>query len=53
MTLPLLGGMGAVVLTLFVVPVLHSWGEELRIGRRSRSDPTPARLDPAVVEAGE
>lgn len=41
MTLPLLGGMGIEILTLFVVPVLHCWGEERRLAaRRRRSVPT-------------
>jgi Cu(I)/Ag(I) efflux system membrane protein CusA/SilA len=28
MALPSVGGMGAILLTLFVVPVLYSWVEE-------------------------
>jgi Cu(I)/Ag(I) efflux system membrane protein CusA/SilA len=47
MTLPLLGGMSVVVLTLFVVPVLHCLGEEIRFERR-RGESTPGArpLDP-------
>jgi Cu(I)/Ag(I) efflux system membrane protein CusA/SilA len=48
MTLPVLGGMVAVVLTLFVVPILHCAGEELRHWRRSRSGaPSGGSLDGA------
>ena len=36
MALPLIGGMGIELLTLFVVPVLYSLGEELRLERRLR-----------------
>jgi Cu(I)/Ag(I) efflux system membrane protein CusA/SilA len=31
MALPSVGGMGAILLTLFVVPVLYAWVEERRI----------------------
>ena len=33
MALPSVGGMGAILLTLFVVPVLYSWVEERRLRR--------------------
>jgi Cu(I)/Ag(I) efflux system membrane protein CusA/SilA len=33
MALPSIGGMGAILLTLFVVPVLYAWVEERRIGQ--------------------
>jgi Cu(I)/Ag(I) efflux system membrane protein CusA/SilA len=32
MALPSVGGMGAILLTLFVVPVLYAWVEERRLG---------------------
>lgn len=38
MTLPLLGGMSIELITLFVVPVLHCLGEELRLGKRERRE---------------
>ncbi len=41
MTLPLLGGMGVEVITLFVVPVLYSLGEEVRLRRRLRDSASP------------
>ncbi len=34
MALPSIGGMGAILLTLFVVPILYAWVEERRIGER-------------------
>jgi Cu(I)/Ag(I) efflux system membrane protein CusA/SilA len=49
MTLPLLGGMSAVFVTLFVVPVLYSWGEEVRMRRRNASSP-PAVPDDSAAE---
>ncbi len=36
MALPSIGGMGAILLTLFVVPVLYAWAEERRLGRSGR-----------------
>jgi len=33
MALPSVGGMGAILLTLFVVPVLYAWMEERRLQR--------------------
>ncbi len=38
MALPLIGGMSIELLTLFVVPVLYSLGEELRLERRLRKE---------------
>ena len=32
MALPSVGGMGAILLTLFVVPVLYAWVEERQLG---------------------
>jgi Cu(I)/Ag(I) efflux system membrane protein CusA/SilA len=38
MTLPLLGGMGVELITLFVVPILHCLGEELKLAKRERAE---------------
>jgi Cu(I)/Ag(I) efflux system membrane protein CusA/SilA len=51
MTLPLLGGMSAVFITLFVVPILYSWGEEVRLARRRLSSPTGAGEVPTPATA--
>ncbi len=51
MTLPLLGGMSAVFITLFVVPILHSLGEEVRLARRPPSSSTLGPDDTAPVTA--
>jgi Cu(I)/Ag(I) efflux system membrane protein CusA/SilA len=42
MALPLIGGMGVELLTLFVIPVLYCMGEEWRLRRRLRAE-TQAR----------
>ena len=34
MALPSVGGMGTILLTLFTVPVLYAWVEEVRLRRR-------------------
>ena len=51
MTLPLLGGMGVEVITLFVVPILHSLGEEVRMRKRLKSSPPPVAADGVVAPA--
>ncbi len=38
MTLPLLGGMGVELITLFVVPILHCLGEEMKLARQTRTE---------------
>jgi hypothetical protein len=43
MTLPLLGGMSVEFVTLFVVPVLYAFGEEIRLRRRQRGSSTDPR----------
>ena len=50
-SLPLLGGMSAVFITLFVVPILYSWGEEVRLARRRLSSPTGAGEVPTPATA--
>ncbi len=38
MALPSIGGMGTILLTLFTVPVLYAWVEEVRLKRRLSSE---------------
>lgn len=37
MALPSIGGMGTILLTLFTVPLLYAWVEEIRLNRRIES----------------
>ena len=40
MALPSIGGMGTILLTLFTVPLLYAWVEEIRMNRRLDVDST-------------
>jgi Cu(I)/Ag(I) efflux system membrane protein CusA/SilA len=42
MALPSVGGMGAILLTLFVVPVLYAWVEERRLVKQQHVDQRPS-----------
>jgi Cu(I)/Ag(I) efflux system membrane protein CusA/SilA len=48
MALPSVGGMAIELMTLFVVPILYCWMEELRVLRRARREPGPVRMDAPI-----
>ncbi len=41
MALPSIGGMGTILLTLFTVPLLYAWVEEIRLKQRTTIDSAP------------